>query len=70
MHVGLHQEFCEDCPEQSKIVRRDAAFKDNALLPAEVAKRTGELIYDGLRNGFRVSLCRLSLQLLETVNAK
>ena len=38
------------------MVRRDAAFEDNARLPAEVAKRTGELIYDGLRNGFRVCL--------------
>lgn len=49
------QEYCEDCPEQSKTVRRDASFKDNAALPAQVALRTGDLIYDGLKNGFRVS---------------
>lgn len=49
------QEFCEDCPDQSKTVRRDATFKDNSALPAQVALRTGDFIYDGLRNGFRVS---------------
>ncbi len=49
------QEFCEDCPDQSKTVRRNATFKDNSALPAQVALRTGDFIYDGLRNGFRVS---------------
>jgi len=49
------QEFCEDCPDQSKTVRRDATFKDNSALPAQVALRTGDYIYDGLRNGFRVN---------------
>ncbi len=49
------QEFCEDCPDQSKTVRRDATFKDNSALPTQVALRTGDFIYDGLRNGFRVS---------------
>ena len=51
----MGQEFCEDCPDQSKLVRRDASFKDNAALPAQVALRTGDYIYDGLKNGFRVS---------------
>lgn len=51
----MAQEYCEDCPEQSKLVRRDASFKDNNSLPAQVALRTGDFIYDGLRNGFRVS---------------
>ena len=49
------QEYCEDCPEQSKLVRRDAAFKDNNSLPAQIALRAGDFVYDGLRNGFRVS---------------
>ena len=49
------QEFCEDCPDQSNTGRRDATFKDNSALPAQVALRTGDFIYDGLRNGFRVS---------------
>ena len=49
------QEYCEDCPEQTRTVRRDASFKDNSALPAQVALRTGDLIYDGLKNGFRVS---------------
>ena len=49
------QEFCEDCPEQSKLVRRNAAYKDNGVLPVQVALRTGDYIYDGLKNGFRVS---------------
>ena len=56
----LVQEYCEDCPEQSKLVRRDASFKDNNALPAQIALRTGDFIYDGLRNGFRVSSRALS----------
>ena len=56
------QEYCEDCPDQYKTIRRDAAYKDNSLLPAQIALRTGDLIYDGLKNGFRVrfSLCMLA----------
>ncbi|KAL0035664.1 hypothetical protein WJX79_006735 [Trebouxia sp. C0005] len=51
--LQVFKEFCEDCPDQSKTVRRDATFKDNSALPAQVALRTGDFIYDGLRNGFR-----------------
>lgn len=54
LHQLLEQEFCEECQDQSRVIRRDAAFKENSLLPAEVTRRTGEFIYDGLRNGFRV----------------
>lgn len=53
--ICLAQEYCEDCPEQSRLVRRDAAFKDNNALPAQIALRAGDFIYDGLQNGFRVS---------------
>ena len=48
------QEYCEECPDSYKTVRRDAAYKDNSLLPAQIALRTGDLIYEGLKNGFRV----------------
>ncbi|KAL3147223.1 hypothetical protein ABBQ32_002719 [Trebouxia sp. C0010 RCD-2024] len=51
--LQVFKEYCEDCPDQSKLVRRDASFKDNNSLPTQIAIRTGDLIYDGLRNGFR-----------------
>ncbi|GLC41889.1 hypothetical protein PLESTB_001043800 [Pleodorina starrii] len=49
----VFKEYCEDCPDLYRIVRRDAALADNALLPAAFFTRTGDKIYAGLRNGFR-----------------
>jgi hypothetical protein len=50
----VFKEYCEDCPDSKKVVRRDAAFADNALLPQRFRELCGDRIYDGLLNGFRV----------------
>ena len=51
-HVA--QEFCEDCDGRTKLVRRAPELRSNAHLPAAFERATGERIYEGLRNGFRV----------------
>jgi hypothetical protein len=48
------QEFCEGCDGQRQQVTRPAELTDNAALPAAFEARTGELILDGLQQGFRV----------------
>ena len=48
------QEFCEECENRTKLVRREPELASNASLPAAFERATGERIYDGLRNGFRV----------------
>ena len=48
------QEFCDECEGQSRVVRRNAAFADNATLLPEFQRRAGDGIYAGLREGFRV----------------
>ena len=35
-------------------MRREPELRSNAALPAAFERATGERIYDGLRNGFRV----------------
>jgi len=48
------QEFCEDCDNRTKLVQRSAELRSNDSLPAAFERATGERIYDGLLNGFRV----------------
>ena len=48
------QEFCEDCPGESRLVTRDPALQDNAALPAAFQRRAGDLLYAGLRDGLLV----------------
>jgi hypothetical protein len=45
----------EECPPETsyKLVTRNPLFKDNALLPGEWERQTGDKIYDGLVEGFR-----------------
>ncbi|CAK0738295.1 hypothetical protein CVIRNUC_001022 [Coccomyxa viridis] len=47
------EEFCEECENRTKLVRREPELRSNAALPAAFERATGERIYDGLRNGFR-----------------
>jgi hypothetical protein len=49
------QEYCDECEGSRKLVRRDAALADDALLAERHAALTGDFIYEGLVNGFRVS---------------
>jgi hypothetical protein len=49
------QEFCEECEGQYRVVKRDTGRLHDAELPGLLRQRTGELIYVGLRDGFRVS---------------
>lgn len=49
----VFEEFCEDCPGQKHVVRRDAKYKDNASLPSFVEELAGDNIYRSLRDGFR-----------------
>lgn len=56
------QEFCEECPDQKKVVMRNARYKDNASLPSAVEEMAGDNIYRGLRDGFRVSLNSISCE--------
>ena len=51
---ALMQEFCEECPDQKKVVMRNARYRDNASLPSAVEEMAGDNIYRGLRDGFRV----------------
>eukprot|EP00854_Cymbomonas_tetramitiformis_P030445 gene30445-38053_t len=37
---------------ETRTVRRDPALRDNSRLPDVIAERVGDLIYDGLVNGF------------------
>lgn len=48
------QEFCEDCPDQKKVVMRNGKYRDNTSLPGAVEELAGDNIYQGLRDGFRV----------------
>ena len=49
------QEFCDECTNQTRLVRRDPALRDNSQLRPEFELRTGLQIYKSLREGFRVS---------------
>jgi len=49
----VFKEFCEECVDQARIVRRDPAYADNTMLPSLFNKAAGDKIYDGLLNGFR-----------------
>lgn len=49
----VFEEFCEECPDQKKVVMRNARYKDNASLPSAVEEMAGDNIYRGLRDGFR-----------------
>jgi len=49
----VFKEFCEECEGQQRVVRRDPAYADNALLPARFNDLVGDAIYTGLRYGFR-----------------
>ena len=51
----LIQEYCEECENNERTVRRPAHLTDNSSLPAMLQQIAGDNIYDGLRNGFRVS---------------
>ena len=48
------QEYCEECPDRSRVVVRDTALRDNGALPAAFQRTAGDLLYDGLRNGLVV----------------
>ena len=48
------QEYCEDCEGGRRLVTRAPTLADNTALPAAFEARTGDLIYDGLVQGFRV----------------
>ena len=45
----------EECPPETsyKLVTRNPLLKDNALLPGEWERQTGDKIYEGLVEGFR-----------------
>ncbi|KAG2489679.1 hypothetical protein HYH03_011788 [Edaphochlamys debaryana] len=49
----VFREYCEECPDGWRVVRRDASISDNALLPALFFAKTGDRIFTGLRDGFR-----------------
>eukprot|EP00891_Asterochloris_glomerata_P008410 jgi/Astpho2/8410/Aster-x1499 len=49
----VFQEFCDECTNQTRLVRRDPALRDNSQLRPEFELRTGLQIYRGLRKGFR-----------------
>lgn len=61
------QEFCEDCDNRTKLVTREPELRSNDSLPAAFERATGERIYDGLCNGFRVR-CNSSAALSGTVH--
>jgi len=48
------QEYCDECPDKSRVVVRDTALRDNGMLPAAFQRTAGDLLYDGLRNGLVV----------------
>jgi hypothetical protein len=50
------QEFCEECKGSKKLVQRDVKLQSNAALPAAFERLTGDKIYQGLQEGFRVSM--------------
>lgn len=52
--LTVAQEFCEDCPDESRLVTRDPALQDNAALPAAFQHTAGDLLYAGLRDGLVV----------------
>lgn len=62
-HLAGLQEFCEECPGESRLVTRDPALQDNAALPAAFQRKAGDLLYTGLRDGLvvdgKVSTSRL-----------
>ncbi|CAL8465945.1 g5481 [Coccomyxa elongata] len=47
------EEFCEECEGQKQTIQRSPSMQSNAALPAAFERITGDLIYDGLCNGFR-----------------
>ncbi|EFJ45566.1 hypothetical protein VOLCADRAFT_94019 [Volvox carteri f. nagariensis] len=49
----VFKEYCEDCPDLYRIVRRDLSLADNSQLPTAFLIRTGDRIYAGLKDGFR-----------------
>lgn len=52
--ILLAQEFCEECEGRTKLVRRAPELRSNDSLPAAFERATGERVYEGLCNGFRV----------------
>jgi hypothetical protein len=52
-HRG-QQEYCEECPDQRRLVRRDPALRDNGALPAAFQRVAGDLLYSSMRDGFTV----------------
>jgi hypothetical protein len=50
---GTCPEEEEDCPGEYVLVTRDPSLQDNALLPARFVIDLGDMIYSGLREGFR-----------------
>ena len=52
-HRG-QQEYCEECPDQRRLVRRDPALRDNDALPAAFQRAAGDLLYSSMRDGFTV----------------
>ena len=50
----MPQEYCDECPDRSRVVVRDTALRDNGMLPAAFQRTAGDLLYDGLRNGLVV----------------
>ena len=68
LNPSVLQEYCADCEEEGRLktVARSAELRDNAILPPTLQSRAGDLIYAGLREGFRVcpELCPKSVILL------
>ena len=55
----LHaQEYCEECENTGRLrtVTRSPELESNAALPAALQQTAGNMIYTGMRTGFRVRL--------------
>ena len=50
----LCQEFCEECPDQTRVVQRSPALANDAQLPGAFQAAAGDLLYAGLRDGLTV----------------
>lgn len=49
----IFKEYCEDCPDGTKIVRRAPELADNNTLNEKWLELTGDNIYQGIFHGFR-----------------
>lgn len=49
----IFTEYCEECPDQKRVVQRPAELKDDAVLPTEWQRRYGDRVLDSLVNGFQ-----------------